>query len=87
MPPAPHRYQGAAAIAGFLRASWTFRPGRRITLREINANAQPGFAAYADGPAGTESGPAGLIVLTVRGDRVAAVTRFHTPGLYGRFGV
>ncbi len=87
MPPAPHRYRGGAAIAGFLRASWTFRPGRRITLLPIRANAQPGFAAYASGPAGTEAVPAGLIVLTLRGDRIAAVTRFHLSGLYGRFGV
>jgi RNA polymerase sigma-70 factor (TIGR02960 family) len=80
MPPAPHRYQGAAAIAGFLRASWTFRPDHRITLLPVAANAQPAFASYLDAT------PAGLIVLTLYGGRIAAVTRFHTTALYARFG-
>ena len=31
--------------------------------------------------------PAGLIVLTARGDRLAAITRFHLDALYPRFGL
>jgi RNA polymerase sigma-70 factor (ECF subfamily) len=31
--------------------------------------------------------PAGLFVLTMAGDRIQAVTRFHLDGLYPRFGL
>jgi RNA polymerase sigma-70 factor (ECF subfamily) len=97
MPPAPHQYQGIPAIAEFLRASWTFRPGRRITLLPAHANTQPAFATYLAAPAAShddlagphcpEPAPAGLIVLTLRGDRIAAITRFHNVELYPRFGL
>jgi RNA polymerase sigma-70 factor (TIGR02960 family) len=87
MPPAPHEYHGIPAVTDFLRASWSFRGDRRITLRPARANTQPAFAAYLSGPADTASTPAGLIVLTLRGDRIAAITRFHTVELYPRFGL
>src|SRR4029453_7243282 len=32
MPPAPHEYQGAGAVAAFLRASFAHRGGRRVRL-------------------------------------------------------
>lgn len=79
MPPAPHQYDGAAAIAGFLRASAGWRAGRRYTQRPARANGQPAFGLYLDGA------PAGLVVLTLDGDRVAGVTRFMDDTLYPWF--
>jgi ketosteroid isomerase-like protein len=71
MPPAPHEYHGREAIAAFLRASMTYAAGRGLTLHPTRANGQPAFeAAFTDGPAG-------FIVLTPAGERIAAITRFH----------
>ena len=68
MPPAPHEYHGRAAVAAFLAASFAWSPELRLV--PAGANRQPGFACYTDGPAG-------LVVLTLRGDRIAGLTRFH----------
>jgi RNA polymerase sigma-70 factor (ECF subfamily) len=73
MPPAPHEYHGTEAIASFLGASAVWRAGRRLRLRPTRANGQPGFVCeFADETAQ----PAGLIVLTLAGDRVRGITRF-----------
>jgi RNA polymerase sigma-70 factor (TIGR02960 family) len=70
MPPAPHEYQGRATIAEFLHASTAWRGARRKELTPTMANTQPAFACFIDGE------PAGLLVLTVTGDRISAITRF-----------
>ncbi|MFB9176917.1 RNA polymerase subunit sigma-70 [Dactylosporangium sucinum] len=75
MPPAPHQYQGRAAIADFLRRVG-FRNGRRYRLVPVGANGQPAFGAYireGDDPAWHAHG---LLVVTVAGDAVSAFTRF-----------
>lgn len=81
MPPAPHQYDGPAAIAGFLRASADWRAGRRYSLLPTRANAQPAFGCYLDGA------PAGLVVLTLDGDRIARITRFMDDALFPTFGL
>lgn len=73
MPPAPHEYHGVAAVASFLRASAAWRAGRRLRLRPTRANGQPAFICHL--VADVEQ-PAGLIVLTLTGDRVHGMTRF-----------
>ena len=79
MPPAPHEYHGRHAVADFLRAGMAHADGRSLTLRPTRANTQPAFnAAFPEGPAG-------IIVLTVAGDRIAAITRFHDIALATRF--
>ncbi|MEV4320913.1 sigma factor-like helix-turn-helix DNA-binding protein [Microbispora rosea] len=70
MPPAPHEYHGAAAIASFLRASAEWRAGRRLKLEPTRANGQPAFTCSLDGEA------TGVIVLTLTGDGVRGITRF-----------
>jgi RNA polymerase sigma-70 factor (TIGR02960 family) len=87
MPPAPHEYHGKPAIAEFLRASWAYRGNHPIHLVPTRANCQPALACYVAGPDRTTAGPAGLIVLTLTGDRIGAVTRFHTDHLLPRFGL
>jgi RNA polymerase sigma-70 factor (ECF subfamily) len=73
MPPAPHEYHGVAAIASFLRASAAWRAGRRLRLRPTRANGQPAFTCHLTG---AEEQPAGLIVLTLTGNRLHSITRF-----------
>ena len=87
MPPAPHEYQGRAAIAAFLRASFGYRGNRHVLLVPAQANTQPAFGSYVREHATDAATPAGLIVLTARGDRLAAITRFHLDALYPRFGL
>ena len=79
MPPAPHEYHGPAAVAGFLTASGDWRAGRELTLTPVGANAQPAFVCRIGGA------PAGLMVLTPRGDRIGGLTRFHDNAALGRW--
>jgi len=87
MPPAPHEYHGIDAIAAFLRASFDYRGQRRVHLVSTHANTQPAFGSYVSDPVEPVATPAGLIVLTVSGDRIRAITRFHDDSLYPRFGL
>jgi RNA polymerase sigma-70 factor (TIGR02960 family) len=87
MPPAPHEYQGRAAIAGFLHASAAWRAGRRFRLLPVGANAQPAFACYLDRPAGDGAEATGLIVLSTDGGQIRAVTRFLDGRVLRRFGL
>jgi len=75
MPPAPHEYQGAAAIAAFLHASAAWRPGRHFDLQPTRANAQPAFACSLAG------GPTTVLVLTLRRNRISTITHFLDPRL------
>ena len=83
MPPAPHEYQGGAAIGGFLRASAAWHGSRRFRLVATRANTQPAFGCYL--PVGAVWQPAGLLVLSLAGDRIAALTRFFAADLFPRF--
>ena len=87
MPPAPHQYQGAAAIASFLRASAAWRGGRRFRLVATRANTQPAFGCYLNSPRAPIAQAAGLIVLTLDGEQVSAITRFLDLGVLHRFGL
>jgi RNA polymerase sigma-70 factor (TIGR02960 family) len=87
MPPAPHEYRGTAAIRSFLEASFGFRGERRIDLVPTSANTQPALASYVGDPDGSAALPGGLFVLTLAGERIHAVTRFHVDELYPRFGL
>jgi hypothetical protein len=52
-----------------------FAAGRRFDLVRTRANGQSAFGAYLRAPNGVSHG-VGLYVLTLRGDRIAAMTRF-----------
>jgi hypothetical protein len=78
MPPMPYEYVGRAAAATFIGA--LFGAGRRFVLVPVAANGQPAFGAYVGG-VGT-----GLLVLTLSGRRVSAITRFER-GVLPRFGL
>ena len=74
MPPMPFEYQGREIVARFCTS--LFGAGRRFDLVPTRANGQPAFGAYLRGPAGVRHGT-GLIVLTLAGDRISAMTRFE----------
>jgi RNA polymerase sigma-70 factor (TIGR02960 family) len=87
MPPADLEYQGAAAIASFLTGSARYRDGRRFTLIPTRANGQPAFGCYVPDEHSRISHQAGILVLTIDGDRIAAITRFIDGGLAPHFGL
>ena len=86
MPPQPYEYQGAAAIARFL----SDRAGRRggpLRLVPTRANTQPAFGCYFQAEHSAIAHAYGLLVLTLAGDRIAAMTWFSDTGLFPRFGL
>jgi RNA polymerase sigma-70 factor (ECF subfamily) len=87
MPPAPHQYHGKDAIAAFLQTSFAWRGGRRVRFLPARANGQPAFGGYSADPDATIAHASGLYVFTLAGDRIQAITRFHLPALYPRFGL
>jgi RNA polymerase sigma-70 factor (TIGR02960 family) len=74
MPPMPFEYEGRDLVARF--CAGIFRAGRRFDLVRTRANGQPAFGAYLRSPSGISHG-IGLYVLTLRGDRISAMTRFE----------
>jgi RNA polymerase sigma-70 factor (ECF subfamily) len=74
MPPMPFEYEGRDATARFCAS--LFDAGRRFDLVPTRANGQPAFGAYLRAADGTRHG-VGLIVLTLSGDRICAMTRFE----------
>jgi RNA polymerase sigma-70 factor (ECF subfamily) len=83
MPPIALEYHGRADVARFyatlLRSdlSYDFVPTR--------ANGQPALGCYLRAPTGIRHG-FGLVVLTLSGDRISAVTRFDT-SVFPSFGL
>ncbi|NUT94063.1 MAG: sigma-70 family RNA polymerase sigma factor [Saccharothrix sp.] len=74
MPPMPLEYLGRDAVAGFYAALMTVN--RKYHLVPTRANGQPAFGTYLrSGSDGILRGT-GLVVLTLAGDRISAVTRF-----------
>jgi RNA polymerase sigma-70 factor (ECF subfamily) len=86
MPPAPLEYQGPAAIGNFLRHSAAWRAGRRARLVPTRANTQPAFGFFLHDAHAPIAHANGLLVLTLEGDRIAAITRFDNSHL-PRFGL
>jgi RNA polymerase sigma-70 factor (ECF subfamily) len=72
MPPMPFEYHGHTDAARFyttiLRPEWTY------DFVPTRANGQPALGTYLHTPTGIHG--VGLVVLTLRGDRISAVTRF-----------
>jgi len=73
MPPMPFEYEGRDVVARFCAS--LFRAGRRFDLVPTRANGQPAFGAYLRAATGIRHG-IGLYVLTLRADRICAMTRF-----------
>jgi RNA polymerase sigma-70 factor (TIGR02960 family) len=86
MPPAPHQYHGREAIGSFLEASFAFRGKRGGYLLPGRANHQPAFASYLAECNEPNAQPSGVFVLTLAGEQIVALTRFHGDDLYPRLG-
>jgi RNA polymerase sigma-70 factor (TIGR02960 family) len=87
MPPSPLEYQGRAAIADLLGAVASWRAGRRYRLIPTRANTQPAFGCYRSDAHAPIAHAAGLIVLSLEGDRIAAITNFVDSSVLPRFGL
>jgi RNA polymerase sigma-70 factor, ECF subfamily len=85
MPPAPLEYQGRDRIARFFTAI-AFRDGRTYRLVPTRANGQLAFGAYLRAPKPGDEQASGLLVLTLSGDRIQAMTRF-TSDVLPQFGL
>jgi RNA polymerase sigma-70 factor (ECF subfamily) len=85
MPPVPLEYQGRELAARFLTVV-AFRQGRTYRLIATRANGQPAFGAYVRDPLTGVAHAAGLMVLTLAGDRISVLTRFDNSVL-PRFGL
>ena len=85
MPPVPLEYQGRDLIGRFL-AAIAFRDGRTYRLIATRANGQLAFGAYLHEPPAEAAQANGLLVLTLTGSRISAMTRFGDSVL-PRFGL
>ncbi|MFC4856854.1 sigma-70 family RNA polymerase sigma factor [Actinophytocola glycyrrhizae] len=86
MPPLPLEYQGPVAVGHFL-ATVVWRGGRRHVLIPTRANGQPAFGCYLSDPRTPILHAHGVLVLTLTGERIAALTRFHDNALLPAFGL
>jgi RNA polymerase sigma-70 factor (TIGR02960 family) len=84
MPPQPFEYQGHAAIAGFLHDRAALR-GAPLRLVPTRANGQPAFGCYLPDAHGAIARPYGLMVLTLDGDRISAITWFGDSRVFPHF--
>jgi hypothetical protein len=85
MPPEAVELRGPLAIAAFHRELpyW----GQDVKLVPTRANNQPAFAYYLADPCAPVWRASGLVVLTLRGNRVCGLTRFGAGGFLARFGL
>jgi RNA polymerase sigma-70 factor (ECF subfamily) len=86
MPPLPGRFSGPASIRAFLASSLMADPGHS-RLVATGANGQLAFGHYRLDPATGRYLAHSLDVLTLRAGRVAEITAFARPGVFGRFGL
>jgi RNA polymerase sigma-70 factor (TIGR02960 family) len=87
MPPAPLEYQGPVAIGGFLSIVPAGGALERFRLVPTRANGQPAFGCYLRDPHSPVAHAYGLMVLTLRGNRVTAITGFPDTSVFRSFGL
>jgi RNA polymerase sigma-70 factor (ECF subfamily) len=81
----PLEYHGRELAARFLTAV-TLQQRRRNRVVATRANGQPAFGLYIRDPGGRVFHAMGLLVLTLAGDQISAITRFDNSVL-PRFGL
>jgi RNA polymerase sigma-70 factor (TIGR02960 family) len=86
MPPLPFEYQGPA-ITPFLLASERWLQGRGDRLVPTRANRQPAFGCYLPDDHGPIAHCTGIMVLTLDGNRIADITKFHDTSILPHFGL
>ncbi len=83
MPPLPLEYRGREPVLRFFTAVWQ---GRSYRLVPARANGQPAFGVYSRDPQAEVARANGLLVATLAGHQMSALTRFETSVL-ARFGL
>jgi RNA polymerase sigma-70 factor (TIGR02960 family) len=86
MPPQPLEYQGHEAIAAILRHVEELH-GAPLRVVPTRANTQPAFGCYLPDPQTAISRAYGLMVLTLEGDRISAITWFGDNSVFPHFGL
>jgi RNA polymerase sigma-70 factor (ECF subfamily) len=86
MPPEPYEYQGHAAIATFLHHRAPLLGGH-LRLVATRANGHPAFGCYLPDAQAEIVRGYGLIVLTLEGSLVSAITWFSDRSLFPHFGL
>lgn len=86
MPPEPYEYQGQAAISAFL-IDRAVRRGAPLRLVPTRANGQPAFGCYFQSAQTEIPRPYGLLVLTLKGDHISAMTWFADSSVFPLFGL
>jgi RNA polymerase sigma-70 factor, ECF subfamily len=86
MPPYPFEYQGHGAIARFLHDRAGLR-GVPLRLVATRANRQPAFGCYFPDAQAPIARSYGLMVLTLEGDRISAITWFADRAVFAPFGL
>ena len=86
MPPWPWEYQGPNAVGAFLRflEGWRGAPLRLVPTR---ANGQPAFGCYRPTAQTDIARASSLVVLTLEGDRISAMTWFTDTSVFPHFGL
>ena len=84
MPPAPHEYFGPTAIGQFLQVSTDWRKDQPLVMQATRANRQPAFESSLAENGQRNARSAGILVLTMRNDRISRITRFLDDGLAAR---
>jgi hypothetical protein len=85
MPPLPHAYQGPSAIGEFLSRAEVAHGAMRLVA--TRANGQPAFACYVPSAQTEIARPYGLVVLTLEGGRISAITWFADSSVFPHFGL
>ncbi len=86
MPPVPLEYQGRGEIAHFL-TTIAYRNGRCYRLIPTRANGQLAFGCYVFDACSPIAHAHGIMVLTIAGDQISAVTRFVDNSWLASFGL
>jgi RNA polymerase sigma-70 factor, ECF subfamily len=85
MPPEPYEYQGPRTIGAFLHDRYE-RRGTPLVV-PTRANTQPAFGCYFRTAQTEVARPYALLVLTLEGDRISAITWFGGSSAFPHFGL
>ena len=85
MPPEPIEVLGPSRIGAFLQTLGFW--GKRVKVVPTRANGQPAFGYYIYDETTSLFRAGGLMVLALRNDRVAHITRFGGSAVFGMFGL
>ena len=87
MPPMPGWYAGRDAVVRFFERNPFAAERGDYRLVPTRANRQPAFAVYRREPGESDHAPLAIMVLTIDGDRIAAIDGFVYPELFPAFGM